>query len=389
PKPGGLNEYGLAAYKMVDDFAQKEVEFLLQIGGINIQYEQSFNQDILLTDLQKKFDAVFISVGLGKVNQLGIDGEDSDKVIDAIRFIENIRQAKNKSAVKVGNDVIVIGAGNTAIDAAIQAKRLGANNVTLVYRRSFLLLIKDGCLVVMSALWINTPWIYGQYMTHGNAFIDMFILDNIGRYFEEPGGEGVQRDYYGYMFYTILGMLPFSVHVIVTFFQKPFWNRLKADPIYQSLFWGFIPCLCLFSFSGHIKLFRYIGPVFPFLILVFSHHMIRFDLDNLAWLKRLKRGYFVFMIILTGILASQLWMFSTDAKDGIFLTFSLILLLFSLTFVAYVAVSQYSDLFQNQPEKLLLPIGLFYLLFFTAVTYDSFHAPFLMETRHNVEAIIK
>jgi len=134
-KPGGLNEYGLAAYKMVDDFAQKEIDFLLQIGGIKIEYGQVFNQNLFLTDLKEKFDATFIAVGLSKVNQLEVDGKAKIKVIDAIEFIEQIRQSEKKSSVKVGNDVIVIGAGNTAIDAAIQSKRLGARNVTLVYRR--------------------------------------------------------------------------------------------------------------------------------------------------------------------------------------------------------------------------------------------------------------
>ena len=134
-KAGGLNEYGLAAYKMADNFAQKEIDFLLQIGGIKIEYGQKLGEDLNLAQLQKDFDAVFTSVGLGKTNQLGISGENDNRVIDAIEFIENIRQSEDLSKLSVGNNVIVIGAGNTAIDAAIQSKRLGAENVTLVYRR--------------------------------------------------------------------------------------------------------------------------------------------------------------------------------------------------------------------------------------------------------------
>lgn len=134
-KPGGLNEYGLAAYKMVDDFAQKEVEFLLGIGGIKIEYERRLNQNVFLHQLQEEFDAVFVGVGLGSVNKLGITGENDASVMDAIDFIATIRQASDKSSIVVGKNVIVIGAGNTAVDAAIQAKRLGAVNVTLIYRR--------------------------------------------------------------------------------------------------------------------------------------------------------------------------------------------------------------------------------------------------------------
>ncbi len=134
-KAGGLNEYGLAAYKMVDDFAQKEVDFLLQIGGISIEYGKALGRDINLSDLQAKYDAVFIGAGLGSVNALGLEGEDKDGVEDAISFIEALRQSPQKSKVNVGDNVVVIGGGNTAIDAAVQAKRLGAGDVTLVYRR--------------------------------------------------------------------------------------------------------------------------------------------------------------------------------------------------------------------------------------------------------------
>jgi len=134
-KPGGLNEYGLAAYKMVDDFAQKEVEFLLGIGGIDIRYNQKLGGNISLSELRDTFDATYLGIGLGATNGLGLADEDMGGVYDAVDFIEDIRQAADKSTVAVGSDVIVIGAGNTAIDAAVQAKRLGAENVTLVYRR--------------------------------------------------------------------------------------------------------------------------------------------------------------------------------------------------------------------------------------------------------------
>lgn len=135
PKPGGLNEYGLAAYKMVDDFAQKEVDFLLSVGGIDIQYNQTLGKNLSLESLRRDYDAVFIGIGLGKCNQLGVPGEDLPGVHDAIEFIEQLRQTEDKSQMPIGNNVVVIGGGNTAIDAAIQSKRLGAETVTLVYRR--------------------------------------------------------------------------------------------------------------------------------------------------------------------------------------------------------------------------------------------------------------
>ncbi len=134
-KPGGLNEYGLAAYKMVDDFAQKEVAFLLGIGGIEIKYAQTLGENLSLQELLENFDGVFLSVGLGGTNKLGLDREGTEGVIDAIDFIETLRQTDNKAEMAIGQNIIVIGGGNTAIDAAVQAKKLGAGNVTLVYRR--------------------------------------------------------------------------------------------------------------------------------------------------------------------------------------------------------------------------------------------------------------
>jgi glutamate synthase (NADPH/NADH) small chain len=134
-KPGGLNEYGLAAYKMTNDFAQREVEFLLGIGGIKIEYNKALGKDINLSDLKVQYDAVFVGVGLGSTNNLGLKGEEFPGVDDAITFIEQLRQTEPKSEMPVGEKVIVIGGGNTAIDAAVQAKRLGAEEVTLVYRR--------------------------------------------------------------------------------------------------------------------------------------------------------------------------------------------------------------------------------------------------------------
>ncbi len=134
-KPGGLNEYGLAAYKMVDDFAAREVAFLLGIGGIDIQYGTVLGGGIALDDLRDKYDAIFIGAGLGATNDLGLDGENKSGICDAIDFIENLRQSDDLSNLDPGRDIIVLGGGNTAVDAAVQAKKLGAQNVTLVYRR--------------------------------------------------------------------------------------------------------------------------------------------------------------------------------------------------------------------------------------------------------------
>ena len=120
---------------MVDDFAQKEVEFILGIGGIELKPGRRLGSDLSLTDLRADYDAVFIGVGLTEPVPLGIPGEDAPQVEDAIDFIARLRQTEPKSDLALAGDVIVIGGGNTAIDAAVQAKKLGAEMVYLVYRR--------------------------------------------------------------------------------------------------------------------------------------------------------------------------------------------------------------------------------------------------------------
>ncbi len=134
PKPGGLNEYGIAAYKTVGGFAQAEVDWLLGIGGIRIIYGEVLGRDTTLEALRESHDAVFLGMGLAGVNALGV-GDGMAGVDDAVGFIADLRQADDLARLPVGRDVVVIGGGMTAVDAAVQARHLGAETVTIVYRR--------------------------------------------------------------------------------------------------------------------------------------------------------------------------------------------------------------------------------------------------------------
>ncbi len=135
PKSGGLNEYGIAAYKSTNDFAQAEVDYVTAIGGIDIRNGKMLGRDFQLSDLVKDYDAVFLGMGLGGVNALRADGEEADGVANAVEFIAELRQASDLGSLPVGRRVVVIGGGMTAIDAAVQSKLLGAEEVTICYRR--------------------------------------------------------------------------------------------------------------------------------------------------------------------------------------------------------------------------------------------------------------
>jgi glutamate synthase (NADPH/NADH) small chain len=134
-KGGGLMTYGIAAYKVTPQFCQEEVDYITSIGGIDILYNQELGRNISLETLQNSYDAVYLAFGVGLARQLEIPGEQLYGVVDAISFIYDIR-TKGYPAIPVGDQVAVIGMGMTAIDAATQAKRLGAKEVTLVYRRT-------------------------------------------------------------------------------------------------------------------------------------------------------------------------------------------------------------------------------------------------------------
>ncbi|MBX3511358.1 MAG: FAD-dependent oxidoreductase, partial [Hyphomonadaceae bacterium] len=135
PKSGGLNEYGIAAYKSVDGFAQAEVDYVTAIGGITIEHGRALGRDVHLSDLTSMYDAVFLGMGLPGVNALRAEGEDAAGVDNAVEFIADLRQAEDLAGVPVGRRVVVIGGGDTAMDCVRTARRQGAKSVTCLYRR--------------------------------------------------------------------------------------------------------------------------------------------------------------------------------------------------------------------------------------------------------------
>ena len=134
-KPGGLNEYGIAKYKLTDNYAQREVDFLLGIGGVSIQYGRTLGANLSLAQLNEEYSAVFLALGLGASRALGLIGEDAPGLLAAVDYIAELRQADDLTQLAVPKRALVIGAGNTAIDMAVQIARLGCEDVTVVYRR--------------------------------------------------------------------------------------------------------------------------------------------------------------------------------------------------------------------------------------------------------------
>ncbi len=135
PKAGGLNEYGIAAYKSVDGFAQAEVDYVTADRRHRDRATARRSAATITSPISPRYDAVFLGMGLAGVNALRAEGEDAAGVDNAVDFIAELRQASDLGALPVGRRVVVIGGGMTAIDAAVQSKLLGAEEVTICYRR--------------------------------------------------------------------------------------------------------------------------------------------------------------------------------------------------------------------------------------------------------------
>lgn len=133
-RPGGLNTYGIAYYKMTPEESLAEIARVAELG-IEIRCGVEVGRDIAGAEVLRDFDAVFVGIGLGDGHRLGIEGEDLKGVVDALAFIREVH-SRPLHEVGVGERVVVVGGGNTAIDAATQSVRLGAKEVTIAYRRS-------------------------------------------------------------------------------------------------------------------------------------------------------------------------------------------------------------------------------------------------------------
>jgi len=195
---GGLMTYGIAAYKVTPKFCKDEVDYITSLGGITIKYEHELGRNIGIEGLQKKYDAIYLGFGVGIARQLNIPGEELEGVVDAISFIYNIRD-KGYDKVAVGNKVAVIGMGMTAIDAATQAKRLGATEVTMLYRRSkdemlcteaeLDIAMLDGCNIIWLAAPKEVMGVNGKVAALKGEVMRLGEPDQSGRRSPVPTGE--------------------------------------------------------------------------------------------------------------------------------------------------------------------------------------------------------
>ncbi|HEX8564860.1 MAG TPA: NAD(P)-dependent oxidoreductase [Pyrinomonadaceae bacterium] len=134
PLPGGLDTYGMAEYKMTQAVSVAEAEMVQRLG-VEFRQNTEIGRHVSLQDLEANHDAIFLGVGLGATNRLNVSDENLAGVYDALDFIERVK-TREWNTIPLGKIVAVIGAGNTAVDAVTQARRLGAERVLMVYRKT-------------------------------------------------------------------------------------------------------------------------------------------------------------------------------------------------------------------------------------------------------------
>ena len=133
-KPSGLTVHGIAPYKITNEEVLEEIEYLDKQLKLNFIYNHPIKTKEQLEELEQKYDAIFLGIGLGATRKLNLNGEEKENVVGAVEFIETVRMRQHE--ISIPKRVVVIGGGNTAMDAASQAARLGADEVFLAYRRS-------------------------------------------------------------------------------------------------------------------------------------------------------------------------------------------------------------------------------------------------------------
>jgi len=260
--------------------------------------------------------------------------------------------------------------------------------INLVMRRSLILLVRDGLLIWGVAIASNFPWLFKQTEVHGEAFLKEFLYDNFGRYIKEPGNSKVRVDFYGFPLYVLIGMLPHTFTLLASFFQRSFISKIKHSKNYIILLLGFLPCLILFSMSGHVKLGRYIAFVFPFLSILLAHSLYHHDLDTKKFKNRSKHLLTATFIGFAAILVMLGFQFTKELQEGLDLALMLIVMVVGLLAVARYGTVTNTDLLKHHSQKLLLPIGILYSLFFTLISYNYDKVSFLIKVNKMIQTAL-
>ena len=258
-----------------------------------------------------------------------------------------------------------------------------------ILRRSLFKLIADGCITLGSVILFNMPWFLSQVDENGQNFIQAFIYDNTGRFVKSTRPNAVVRkDYYGFPLYVLIGLLPFTFSAVLSFFNRYTWQKLKTDKNVQLIVAMFLPCLLLFTFSGHTKLGRYIAYVFPFIFILKGYLLNSFFLHKESFRKACKRFQLGVFVLLSALLAYQAITFSSEVQEGPLFVGAVIFMLLSLLLLGYYVLTRAHETLSENSQRVLAPFIVVYVIFFSILAYESKNAPFLITVEEGIRETI-
>lgn len=248
--------------------------------------------------------------------------------------------------------------------------------LNVIYRRPVLGMIRDGFLIVLAGFLANGYWLWVQIHTYGNVFTNEFVYDNFGRFFQDKVYDKPSHDYFGFLLVTLIGIFPHTFAFLASLFQRSFWSRMRSNRTLWMLVAGFLPCLVIFSFSGHTKLARYIAYIFPFLFIFFAYHF-RLDLGSEVYRKRCGKALLAttaFFIVLMIFFAFK---FSDQAQSSYLFVGSAFFLVAALLMISYVSIRYYFKILLDNPGVFLPAYLAVYMVFFLCLTIVARHVAFL------------
>jgi 4-amino-4-deoxy-L-arabinose transferase-like glycosyltransferase len=240
--------------------------------------------------------------------------------------------------------------------------------------------LAHGFLVVSVALVLSFPWLWVQH-THHDGFLKEFMYDNFLRFLGDE--KGVSRDYYGFLLITFIALIP-TTPVLVAGLSRSLWQKWGKSPIAHVALAASLPCLMVFSFSGHTKLIRYIAYIFPSLLLL-SGHIYTTCIESPIYRRRMRYWYYGLLSVVAIVLSIYAIQFNAEAQQSGLFVGAAIVLLVGLIGSGLVFLGHRYKSFMENPLFYLLSCCVFYLLFFTVLAIEYNHVPFLKQVHDSIE----
>jgi len=235
---------------------------------------------------------------------------------------------------------------------------------------------------------MNAPWVIAQTMTYGHSFSDVFFNDNVGRFIKDQPHDTAHRDFYTFTLTALVAMLPYTFLLIAGLFQPRRLKLLWKSPELRMLIMAAIPCLMIFSLSGHTKLARYIAYMYPPLSMLLGYSYATWDVQDPRFQKWTK-FMFVTVFVLIGLgLTWAFFLFRAEANSSPLFIWGSVAFLVSLLAAGFATTTTFRHRFLKRPSFFLLPFFVIYGSYFSLTAYLFPRAPFLSSVQQLILSTI-